>query len=239
MRRATSASAAISDAGDSQVLHSLKPRSFRRSLLFCCLSLAVMFTPYRSTDREGDRQGDRQGDRKATLHRNTPAIASECSGGPCVVGASSRSAKRLSDPRAVVNKGLHSIERADARISITCQRLIKPDGSTVGYFTSGLVMRCARHAWAQAGVTLRSVATVLQSSVVEPVDQGDGLRLDIVRCETELGSRCADWLDAGAAEVRVARITINAWVGPSPAREQHLGAVGATFYQLTVIAATT
>lgn len=147
---------------------------------------------------------------------NTPAI--DGSGGPCVSAALGQGASRF---------------------AVRCERLIRPDGAIVGYFTSGLVMRCARHAWAQAGVTLRSVATVLQSSVVEPVDQGDGLRLDIVRCEAELGSRCADWLDAGAVEVKVSRITINAWEGPSPAREQHPGAVGATFYQLTVIAATT
>lgn len=160
--------------------------------------------------------------------------------------ASSRSAKRLSDQRPTVNKGLHSvddellalIERADARISITCQRLIKPDGATIGYFTSGLVMRCARHAWSQAGIALRSVASVLQSLPVEPVELGDGPRLDVVRSEGELGSRCADWLDAGAVEVKVSRIVINAWTSPPPAREQHHGAVGATFYQLVVVAPT-
>lgn len=149
---------------------------------------------------------------------NTPAIASECSGGPCVSAAPGQGASRF---------------------AVRCERLIRPDGAIVGYFTSGLVLRCARHAWSQAGVQLRSVASVLQSSAVEQVDAGDGPRLDVVRSESELGSRCADWMDAGAAEVRVARIEVNAWTGPPPAREQHPGAVGATFYQLTVIAATT
>ena len=175
----------------------------------------------------------------------TPATALR--GGPCVADASSRSAKRLSsDPRAAVNAGLHSvddellalIERADARLSIRCERLIRPDGSPIGFFTSGLAARCARHAWSQAGITLRSVATVLQSQPVETVDAGDGPRLDAVRSESELGPRCADWMDAGAVEVKVARITINAWEGPAPAREQHPGAVGSTFYQLVVIAPT-
>ena len=175
---------------------------------------------------------------------NTPM--SNASGGPCVSAAPGQGAKRLSDPMATVNKGFHSvdderltlIERADARISITCQRLIKPDGATIGYFTSGLVLRCARHAWSQAGIALRSVASVLQSLPVEQVEPGEGPRLDLVRSESELGPRCADWLCSGAVEVKVSRIEINAWTGPQPARKQHLGAVGATFYQLVVIAPT-
>mgnify|MGYP007024645256 CR=1 FL=1 len=145
-----------------------------------------------------------------------------------------------------MNKGLHSvddellalIERSDARLSIRCERLIRPDGAIVGHFTSGLVRRCARHAWSLAGITLRSVATVLQSQPVEQVDAGDGPRLDLVRSEAELGPRCADWMDAGAVEVKVCRVVINGWEGPPPAREQHHGAVGATFYQLVVIAPT-
>lgn len=127
--------------------------------------------------------------------------------------------------------------RGASRFAVRCERLLKPDGSIVGYFTSGLVARCARHAWSQVGITLRSVASVLQSSAVEQVEAG-GPRLDAVRSESELGSRCADWMDAGAAEVRVSRIVLNAWEGPPPAREQHPGQVGATFYQLVVIAPT-
>jgi hypothetical protein len=175
---------------------------------------------------------------------NTPALGG--SGGPCVSVARSRSAKRLTLDKAAANAGLHSvddellalIERADARISIACQRLIKPDGVTIGYFTSGLVMRCARHAWSQAGIALRSVSSVLQSLPIEQVEPGDGRRLDVVRGEAELGSRCADWMDAGAVEVKVARIVINGWTGPPPAREQHHGQVGATFYQLVIVAPT-
>jgi hypothetical protein len=147
---------------------------------------------------------------------NTPTLYG--SGGPCVSAASGQGAKRLSE--------------------IRCERLIRPDGSTIGYFTSGQVARCARHAWSQAGVTLRSVASTLQSSIVEPVEPGDGPRLDAVRSETEIGPRCADWLTSGAVEVRVSRIEVNAWTGPAPAREQHLGQIGATLYQLVVIAPT-
>ena len=170
----------------------------------------------------------------------TPATALR--GGPCVSVALGQGAKRLSaDPRAAVSiddEQLTLIERADARISITCQRLIKLDGAPVGFFTSGLAARCARHAWAQAGVTLRSITTTLRSSEVEQVEAGDGLRLDLIRSEAEVGPRCADWMDAGAVEVRVSRIVLNAWDGPQPAREQHPGAVGATFYQLVVVAPT-
>ena len=147
---------------------------------------------------------------------NTPM--SNASGGPCVSAAPGQGAKRLSE--------------------IRCERLLRPDGSAIGYFTSGLAARCARHAWSLAGITLRSVATVLQSQPVEQVDAGDGPRLDVVRSEGELGSRCADWLCSGAVEVKVSRIEINAWTGPPPAREQHPGQVGATFYQLVVVAPT-
>jgi hypothetical protein len=151
---------------------------------------------------------------------NTPAING--SGGPCVSAAPGQGAKRLSSESA----------------AIRCDRLIKPDGSTVGHFASGMVARCARHAWAQAGITLRSVATTLQSSEVEPVEPGDGPRLDLVKSEVELGPRCADWLCSGAVEVKVSRIELNAWQGPQPARELHHGQVGSTFFQLVVIAPT-
>lgn len=143
-------------------------------------------------------------------------------GGPCVTAAPGQGAKRLSSVSA----------------AIQCQRLLRPDGAIVGYFTSGMAARCARHAWSLAGIQLRSVSTTLQSLPIEQVEAGDGPRLDVVRSESELGPRCADWMDAGASEVKVSRIEVNAWTGPPPAREQHPGAVGATFYQLVVIAPT-
>ncbi len=151
---------------------------------------------------------------------NTPTLGG--SGGPCVSVALGQGAKRLSSVSA----------------AIQCQRLLRPDGAIVGYFTSGMAARCARHAWSLAGITLRSIASTLQSSDVEQVEAGDGLRLDLIRSEAEVGPRCADWMDAGAVEVKVCRVVINGWEGPPPAREQHPGAVGATFYQLVVVAPT-
>lgn len=146
---------------------------------------------------------------------NTPTLGG--SGGPCVSAALGQDANRF---------------------AVRCERLLKPDGAIVGHFTSGLVQRCARHAWSQAGIALRSIASTLQSSDVEQVEAGDGLRLDLIRSEAEVGPRCADWMDAGAVEVKVCRVVINGWEGPPPAREQHPGAVGATFYQLVVVAPT-